>query len=222
MTKTEALELVFTVRAGYPVYYRNVQQSELEAMADLWVAVLEGYTYEECFMAVTTYLRSGKKEILQSPGQVVDEIETLRAASKPEGTLTAIEAWERYVRPAIREGLHYADEDFAKMPEVVQEAIHSPGYLQELASEPSETIDSVERSNFLNRLYPIAVMRRQDSARMPVSVRMAIESRRKENEAAEERRIAAIKPDMIETHSDAIYGDKVSEMFAEHRRRRVQ
>lgn len=225
MTKTEALKLVFTVKAAYPVYYRNVSQIELEAMADLWIAVLEDYSYEECFTAVTTYLRSGKKEILQSPGQIVDEIEKLKAAGRPEGALTPIEAWERYVRPAIRDGLYHSAESYEKMPEIVQEAIHSPDYLRELAGEPSETIDSVERSNFINRLFPTAVTRRQDTARMPAKVRLVIESSRAENEAAEGRRIASIEAreaNMLEQKSEAIYGDRVHELRMEYARRKAQ
>lgn len=180
MTKTEALKLVFTVKAAYPVYYRNVTDRELEAMADIWIATLDGYSYNEAFTAVVTYLRSGRKEILQSPGQVVDEIEKLREATRPEGTLTPVMAWEQYVRPAIRDGLYHSEEHYEAMPEIVKEAIHSAGYLKELAMEPSETIDSVERSNFINRLYPTAVKRREEYARMPVDVRTMIEAKRKE------------------------------------------
>lgn len=219
MTKAEALKLIFAVKAGYPVYYRNVSQLELEAMADLWVGVLEGYTYKECYMAVLTYIRSGAKDILQSPGQVVDQIEKLRAASRPEGALTPVEAWQRYVRPAIRDGLYHSAENFEKMPKVVQEAIASPDYLKELAQLPSETIDSVERSNFINRMYPVAVARRAQDARIPASVRQAIESARAKNDAAERRRISIETPE-IEEAQDYVSGDRVEEIREEYERRK--
>lgn len=217
MTKAEALKLIFAVKAGYPVYYRNVSQMELEAMADIWVGVLEGYTFKECYAAVLTYIRSGSREILQSPGQVVDVIEKLRAASQPEGALTPIEAWQKYVRPAISDGLYHSKENFEKMPEIVKEAINSPDYLKEMAQVTSEKVDTVERSNFINKLYPAATARRAQEARMPASVRKAIEHRRKENEAAEQARIASVdEAPRIEPPSNSVHGEAVERLRAKH------
>lgn len=219
MKKAEALKLIFEVKAAYPVYYRNVSDSELEAMACMWAGVLDDYSFEECHMAILTYVRSGNKEILQSPGQVVDEIESIKAASQPEGSLTPAEAWQRYVRPAIRDGLYHSAENFEKMPKVVQEAIASPDYLKELAQLPSETIDSVERSNFINRMYPAAVARRAQDARIPASVRQAIESARAKNDAAERRRISIETPE-IEEAQDYVSGGRVEEIREEYERRK--
>lgn len=75
MTKTEALKLVFSVKAAYPVYYRNVQDKELEAMADMWATVLKGYSFSECLEAVVGYQKAGHTEVLQSAGQIVAQIE---------------------------------------------------------------------------------------------------------------------------------------------------
>lgn len=78
MTKTEALKLVFSVKAAYPVYYRNVQDKELEAMADMWATVLKGYSFSECLEAVVGYQKAGHTEVLQSAGQVVEQINETR------------------------------------------------------------------------------------------------------------------------------------------------
>lgn len=190
MKKNEALKLVFTVRAAYPVYYRNVSQGELEAMADLWAAVLEDYTFEQAFLAVKTYLRSGNKEILQSPGQVVDEIEKLKKAGGPDD-MTPAKAWA-IVRPAIRRGIYHSEEDFELFPEIVQKAVGSSERLMEWAQLPSSTIDSVLRSDFCNRMFPAVAKEAEQDARLPANVRMMIERKRQESEEAESNRITNI------------------------------
>lgn len=187
MTKSEAAKLVFTVMAGYPVYYRNISENELKAMTDLWTAVLEGYSYDDCYAAVITYIRKGAKEILQTPGQVVDIIEGL----KDKGTeydLTPADAWN-IVRPAIRDSLYHAKEHFDEFPDVIKAAVGTPERLSDWGKLPSETVDSVIKSDFCNRTFPTILKRHREDSRLPQSVYMAIEHKRKEHECAEKLRL---------------------------------
>lgn len=87
MTKTESLKLVFSVKAAYPVYYRNVQDRELEAMADMWATVLKDYSFSECLKAVVDYQKAGHTEVLQSAGQLVPQIEDDRKEEEGVGYL---------------------------------------------------------------------------------------------------------------------------------------
>ena len=220
MTKAEVLKLIFTVKAAYPVYYRNVSDREFEAMGDLWNAVLADYTYEQAFIAITVYLRQGNKEILQSPGQIVDQIEKLNEASKPDYETLAVEAWEKYIRPAIREGSVHSVEDFEKLPQMLKEVIRGPQYFRELSQMPSATIDSVERSNFINRMFPTAVKRAKEDSRMPDAVRMMIQAKKDQAELEFKEKLAGIElkddTEKISARDDRVSDpDRVRELYKE-------
>ena len=78
-------------------------------------------------------------------------------------------AW-RLVRNAIRRGLYYFDEEYAKLPEDVQRVVGEPSQLRDWAMLESETIDSVIQSNFTKR-YQIMQRRQTELDALPENVR---------------------------------------------------
>ena len=86
--------------------------------------------------------------------------------------LTELEAWA-LVTKAIRNGLYGADEEFAKLPPLVQQAVGQPRCLTEWAMLGAED-KAVTQSNFM-RSYRAVVYRAKELSKMPPEVRALIE-----------------------------------------------
>jgi hypothetical protein len=85
------------------------------------------------------------------------------------------------VSKAIRNGYYGAEEEFAKLPEVVKKAVGNPANLRAWAHTDEQSIENVVQSNFL-RTYRVVVKRESENAKLPDSIRNAMMIERKDNE----------------------------------------
>lgn len=196
MTKQEVGKLLAVAEGAYPektAFWNDATQRNLVTS---WNMVLEDYSYEEAGTALKVYLKSDKYNRFPGVGQIVDIIESLKESANPQ-YMTASQAWA-YVRPAISRGTYYSQEEFDKFPDIVKEAVGCPQRLQELAQLPSETVDSVEKSNFCNKVFPAVIAKHKEANRMPADIREMIEKKRTESTIAEKQRIQALS----ETHEE--------------------
>lgn len=175
MTMQETAKLFAVAQSTYPEKMMQMPDEIKTGLLKSWHYILKDYKYEGASIALATYIKNDRYNRFPGVGQITSLIDDLKEQTDVEQSMSASEAWEKYVRPAIRDGLYRSEEHFAEMPDVVKEAIHSPSYLKELAMLPSETIDSVERSNFCNRMFKTAQQRRKDYARLPQAAQKLID-----------------------------------------------
>nr|DAH59152.1 MAG TPA: replisome organizer [Caudoviricetes sp.] len=164
MTEKEVRQLLAMTQAVYP----NYNPPSREAAVNAWLMCLSEYDNNIVMAAFKAYMTTDTSGFAPSIGQLVDK---LHAIQNPR-ELTELEAWS-LVSKAIRNGLYGADEEFAKLPPLVQQAVGQPRCLTEWAMLGAED-KAVMQSNFM-RSYRAVVCRAKELSKMPPEVRALIE-----------------------------------------------
>lgn len=144
MTREETTQVIRIISAAYPNW--KVDGDNVRDVIDLWATVFESVPADAVRSALSVYVAQ-PHDYAPSPGKIM---EILRSA-QPEPT--EAEYWT-LVAKAIRNGIYGAEEEFNKLPVVVQKAIGSPDYLRNLATMEDPNW-SVESSNFYKRLATV-------------------------------------------------------------------
>lgn len=164
MTETEVRQLLAMTQAVYP----NYNPPSREAAVNAWLMCLSEYDNNVVMAAFKAYMTTDTSGFAPSIGQLVDKIHAIQNPQE----LTELEAWS-LVSKAIRNGLYGADEEFAKLPPLVQQAVGQPRCLTEWAMLGAED-KAVTQSNFM-RTYRTVVCRAKELSKMPPEVRALIE-----------------------------------------------
>lgn len=164
MTETEVRQLLAMTQAVYP----NYNPPSREAAVNAWLMCLSEYDNNIVIAAFKAYITTDTSGFAPSIGQLLDKLHTIQNPQE----LTELEAWS-LVSKAIRNGLYGADEEFAKLPPLVQRAVGQPRCLTEWAMLGAED-KAVTQSNFM-RSYRTVVCRAKELSKMPPEVRALIE-----------------------------------------------
>ena len=142
MTRDETIKILMVVQAAYP----NYKPQDKTVAVNVWSEMLADIPYEQVSMAVKAYIQSDKNGFAPSIGEVREKVKNIFAE---EDELNETAAWSLVLK-AIRRSTYYSDEEFAKLPPVVQRAVASPRQLREWAT--LEDVDgktlTVIQSNF--------------------------------------------------------------------------
>lgn len=158
MTRDETKVIIRAISASYP----NFNPKDLSGTVDIWSQMLIEYDYPTISKALQKYILSDASGFAPSIGQVIGMIDA-PASREP------LEAWD-LVRKAIHNGYYFAEQEFNKLPIECQKAIGSPANLKEMASMPTETVESVEQSHFI-RSYQAVLKRMEEEKRLPQNMR---------------------------------------------------
>lgn len=164
MTETEVRQLLAMTQAVYP----NYNPPSREAAVNAWLMCLSQYDNNVVMAAFKAYITTDTSGFAPSIGQLLDKVHVIQNPQE----LTELEAWS-LVSKAIRNGLYGADEEFAKLPPLVQQAVGQPRCLTEWAMLGAED-KAVTQSNFM-RSYRAVVYRAKELSKMPPEVRALIE-----------------------------------------------
>ena len=164
MTEEDVRKLLAMTQAVYP----NYNPPSREAAVNAWLMCLSEYDNNIVIAAFKAYMTTDTSGFAPSIGQLVDKIHAIQNPQE----LTELEAWS-LVSKAIRNGLYGADEEFAKLPPLVQQAVGQPRCLTEWAMLGAED-KAVTQSNFM-RSYRTVVCRAKELSKMPPEVRALIE-----------------------------------------------
>lgn len=145
MTHDGVKYLLMVMTSAYP----NYKPADMRMTIKVWEKILEPYDDNDVVAALKVYIVNDTKGFAPAIGQVIDNIKT---KNDDPGEM---EAWG-LVRRAIRNGTYGAEEEFAKLPDVVKKAVGSAGQIRDWAKMNVDSVDSVGQSNFL-RSYRAAV-----------------------------------------------------------------
>lgn len=171
MTRDETKKIIRIIADSYP----NYRPSDISETIDVWHMMLEEFSYQQVAVALKAYILTDTSGFAPSIGQLVGKMQMV---SQPN-ELNEMEAWA-LVSQALKNGYYGAEEEFAKLPELVQKAVGTPANLRAWAHTDESSIENVVQSNFM-RTYRTVVKRESECAKLPPSIKNLIEGRANEN-----------------------------------------
>lgn len=167
MDRAEAKKLLMVIDATYP----NFKPENLAVAVDTWAMMLEDFTYQEIALALKAYVLTDNSGFAPSIGQLVSKARSVTATDE----LNEMQAWA-LVSKALRRSTYYAEEEFAKLPPIVQKTVGDPSQLRNWAQTDVDSIENVIQSNFM-RTYRSVLKREQEMDKLPAEFRQAIEQK---------------------------------------------
>lgn len=169
MTREEWAVLVKAMKAVYtsPSFLPD------QYAFDTWYGLLKDLDYKLLSFGLKKYMQTEWKE----PSMAALR-KCAQSLAPQSDELNETEAWNLVSR-AIRNSIYHAEEEFSKLPEIVQKAVSSPGQLEEWAK--SGNVDgtwwSVVQSNF-QRTYRAEVQREQERRKLSPDLLKIIDTAR--------------------------------------------
>lgn len=180
VTRDETINILMSIQAAYPSF----RVPDKTVAVNTWYSLLRDYEYSQVSAALKKYIQTNKSSFAPSIGQIIDEISDIYS----ENEENEMEAWI-LVQKAIRNSTYHADEEFAKLPEIVQKAVSHPRQLQEWAM--MENIDgrawNVMQSNFM-RTYRAEVEKEKNMRKLSPDLLNLISQKNKEKIGYEQGR----------------------------------
>lgn len=168
MTRDDAKKLVMTMTMAYP----NYRPADISATVDVWAAMLKEYDFGKAQIALKKYLLSDTSGFAPSIGQIVEQMRDVAEGDD----ITELQAWS-VVKKAISRSGYYAEDEFSKLPPVIQRAVGSAANLKEWALMESDVVNSVIQSHVI-RNYRAAAKSMRDNAKLPAGFRELLETQR--------------------------------------------
>lgn len=169
MTRDETIDLLSVLKAAYPNFYRDMTRKDADHVVSLWTDMFNEEPAELVALAVKAHIATDKKGFPPHIGAIKDAIVKIRQPDE----MTELEAWG-LVQKALRNGYYGAQEEFDKLPPVVQRLVGSPNQLREWAMMDTTTISSVVASNF-QRSYKARAANEREFLALPAEVKSAME-----------------------------------------------
>jgi hypothetical protein len=147
--------------------YPNFHPANLSNTVDVWAMMLEDFTYQEISLALKAYILTDASGFAPSVGALVQKV-------RKTEELNELEAWSM-VSKALRNGTYGAEEEFAKLPPIVQKAVGAPSNLRQWAQTDADSVENVIQSNFI-KTYRNVTKREQEQQALPMNLRNALET----------------------------------------------
>ena len=168
MTRDDTLDLLSILKAAYPNFYRDMTRKDADQVVSLWSEMFKDEPVEVVALAVKAHIATDKKGFPPHIGAIKDAIVKIQQPNE----MTELEAWG-LVQKALRNGYYGAQEEFDKLPPVVQRLVGSPNQLREWAQMDSETVSSVVASNF-QRSYKARAANEREFLALPSEVKQTM------------------------------------------------
>lgn len=170
MTIDEVYKIIYVIRVTYPRSYERLSERDFERMAEAWNMCFEDYTYSQISLGLKAYMTSNASGFPPVPAQIIEMVNK----ANPIKEMNSNEAWA-LVYKAIGRSTYYAEEEYDKLPPLVQKAVGTPVNLREMAAMDINTVNSVEGSHF-KRNYEALLKREREYAKIPASTRQQLEA----------------------------------------------
>lgn len=203
MTESEFAKIV----AGLKAVYADPKYIEGKMAMETWYNLLKDLDYKTASMATQAYMQTEK--FPPTPADI------RRYASQITSPLTndmsEVEAWGM-VSKAICNSLYHSEEEFNRLPKLIQQTLGNHIRLRELAQLESSELQTVEASNFM-RSYRAKLEVHKRESQLNDSLRISINQMRQENTPVLE--VHEVERKGIEIHEDKPSGlpDGVAEML---------
>ena len=120
MLREETAKLLMMIQGAYP----NYKPDNKTVTINTWNLALSDISFDLAQKAFLAYLRADTKGFAPTPGQLIALVRELNTPKQ----LNELEAWS-LVEKAIRNSIYNSQEEFSKLPPLVQKAVGSPNVL---------------------------------------------------------------------------------------------
>lgn len=163
MTREETVKILMIIQAAYP----NYKPQDKTIAVNVWFEMLGDIPYEQVSTAIKAYIQTDKSGFAPSIGDIRDKVQSIFSDTQE---LNETSAWSMVWKAICNSGYH-AEEEFAKLPPVIQKAVHSPAQLREWAL--LENIDgktiTVLQSDF-QRTFRAELQRERERGKLSTDV----------------------------------------------------
>lgn len=209
MTMSQTAEMMAILRAAYPRFYVGMTREDASAALNLWHGFFADDDASLVSDAVKAFIASDTKGFPPVVGQIREKLDVINQAVHGF-ELTPQTAWG-LVKRAMKDSAYHSAEQFAELPDVVQEVVGSPSQLHEWAVSNDGVSESVIASNF-QRSFAARAAVHKEIRMMPGDVRARIDADRKMIAGMQDApRLQAASDDMDE------YARQLREMTPEER-----
>lgn len=165
MTRQETVSILAILRAAFPSFYKGMERKDLEGIVSLWNDMFRDDAANVVAGAVKALIATKTTGYPPTIGEVKEHV---RRITKPR-EMTEQEAWAR-ISKALRNSLYGSEEEFRKLPPVLQSVVHDPRQLREWAMMDEATVQSVVASN-VQRSYRARAQQARDFEALPEDVK---------------------------------------------------
>lgn len=165
MTLEEAAKIVGILEFNYPDTRRHQSDEAYITYIRNWHSFFEHDSFELVEAAVRAYIATSTERFMPNVGQIKEQIRKLTAPEQ----MSEAEAWTR-IKKALSNGFYGAEEEYAKLPPVLQRLVGSPSRLREWAQMDADTVESVIGSN-IQRSYRAISAQEAEWAKLPAGYR---------------------------------------------------
>ena len=163
MTREDTIKILMVIQAAYP----NYKPQDKTIAVNVWSEMLSDISYERVSTAVKAYIQSDKSGFAPGIGDIREKVQNIFAE---EDELNETAAWSLVLK-AIRRSTYYSEEEFLKLPEIIQRSVGSPRQLREWAT--LEDVDgktlTVIQSNF-QRTFRVEQQRERERNKLSPDV----------------------------------------------------
>lgn len=164
------------------VLYPNWKPSgDLKFVVSVWEEYLKDYTYEQIFMALKGFVATDRNGFAPSVGQLIESLDNI---NNPV-VMNEQQAWDLVLR-AIKNGLYGAEEEFARLPCDIQQAVGSAKTIRQWALLDNETSKNVAKTNFINT-YKRVIENDKEMRKLPTGLKTLIEDNMPKSVAIEDK-----------------------------------
>ena len=169
MTPAETGTIMDILTTAYPRFYSGPNAPDPKKTIGLWAEMFRHDDVALVAAAVKSLIETDDKGFPPHIGAVKAKLRLISSS----GEMTEAEAWGK-VSKALRNSTYGSQEEFEKLPPILQRLVGSPSQLREWAMMDSETVHSVIASNF-QRSYRVVAQREREIAKLPPDVKKMVQ-----------------------------------------------
>lgn len=166
MTRQETGIIMDILTTAYPAFYNGRNAPDMRMTVNLWAEMFAEDDVKIVAAAVKALIATDDKGFPPHIGAVKGRI---RQISNPD-EMTEQEAWT-HIAKALRNSSYNAEEEFSKLPPILQDVVHAPQQLREWARMDEATVQSVVASN-LQRSFRAKAQSGRDFEALPKDVQV--------------------------------------------------
>lgn len=164
MTRQETGIIMDILTTAYPAFYNSRNAPDMRMTVNLWAEMFAEDDVKIVAAAVKALIATDDKGFPPHIGAVKGRIRQIRNPDE----MTEQEAWT-HIAKALRNSSYNAEEEFSKLPSILQDVVHAPQQLREWARMDEATVQSVVASN-LQRSFRAKAQSRRDFEAFPKDV----------------------------------------------------